>query len=163
MSLSKRKSDHRRYRSSKGHDWGEVWPCWYCSLQAIFDEDDLLERYLYMSIFEDVFGQTGKVDKDRVLDDGAFQKQFPILYEMMTGTPSIEGKRRRVCTLTLVCEDGMAKGGLKDRDRDLSLWVSAQSLGEVFTALEEALTARPVAWRRITDDRFKFQTRNRQS
>lgn len=116
-----------------------------------------------MSIFEDVFGQSGKVDRDRVLDDAAFQKQFPILYEMMTATPTIEGKRRKVCTLTIVCEDGMAKAGLKDRDRDLSLWVSAQSLGGVFTALEEALTARPVAWRRITDDRFKFQTRNRQS
>ncbi len=132
----------------RSRDWGEVLPCWYECLFEVFSDDVLLREVLGMGVFDEVFGSVQKGGRDSVADDEEFRKKFPILACMMFDTPKIEGKRRQPCTLTIVAEDGMIKGGLRDRDRELSLWVSANGVSEVFVSLEEALTQRPVAWRR---------------
>ena len=124
---------------------------WLQTLEVYYSPQGYLTEYMYMSIFEDVFGVVGKESTDVAAEDSGFEKAYPILFQMLTGTPMINGKRRKTCTMTQVCEDGMWKLGLRDRDRDVSLWVSGETNGKAMAALEEALTARPVAWRRLPD------------
>ncbi len=145
----------QKQRHKVRYDYGDVLESEVAAMWTVLSDFEFLERYLHMSIWDDVFGVAGKVDAESVLEDSGFSKQYPVLAAMLTETPTINGRRRKVCTLTIVCEDGQAKGGLKDRDRDLSLWVSCPSIGGLLAALEEALNERPVSWRRITNERFK--------
>ena len=102
------------------------------------------------SVLDRVFAQqTTNLDGHAAADPGLVQSA-PILYELMTAIPVVNGKARQTATLTIVAEDGVWKGGVRDRDHSLSLWVSAESLGGVVDALERALEATPVAWRRTT-------------
>lgn len=102
-----------------------------------------------MAKFDDIFGGAGKGESDYVFEDQAFRDRYPILFELLASTEKVEGKRRKPCTLTLVAEDGLVKCGLKERDRNLSLWTSSETVGGVFAALEEALGERPVRWRKV--------------
>lgn len=151
---------HARQYKSKGY-WlsqGDL----MSSMQAVevyFTTHEVLERWFGMGVFEDVFGVVGKESTDAAAEDSGLEKRFPVLSLMLMGTPMLQGKRRKTATMTVVCEDGQFKLGLRDRDRDVSLWVSAGTLDGAMTTLEEALNARPVAWRRITDDRFRGSQR----
>lgn len=104
--------------------------------------------------FKDVFGGAAKKGGEVAIEDLDFQEKFPVLAMVLTRTVADDGKPRQVCTMTVVCEDGLVKAGLRERDHNLSLWTSSQSLGGVFAALEEALTAKPPMWRKV-DDKWK--------
>lgn len=114
-----------------------------------FDDHTYLHEVMGMAKFDDIFGGAGKAESDLVFEDQSFAEKFPTLYLLLASSEVVNGKRRKTCTLTIVAEDGVVKCGLKERDRNLSLWTSSESVGGVFTALEEALGERPVKWRRV--------------
>jgi hypothetical protein len=101
--------------------------------------------------FMDIFGGAAAHASGCACEDLAFAKQYPTLYRLLTCTMMEEGKPRQVCTLTVICEDGVVKAGLRERTLGLSLWTSSQSILEVFTALEEALAQRPAGWRKLPE------------
>jgi len=103
-----------------------------------------------MSVFDDVFGKPRSEENDTAADDSQFRERYPVLAVMLFDTPVLGKKRRAPATLTIVCEDGVVKAGLRDRDREMSLWVSSETVGGVFAALEEALGERPVRWKKST-------------
>lgn len=74
-------------------------------------------------------------------------KKYPALHLMLTATQDDEGKLRQTCTMTIVCESGLWKAGLRERDRSMSLWRSSKTLEGVYGALEEALTGGEADWR----------------
>lgn len=123
--------------------------CCVLYLWEWFDDRTYLDEVMGMAKFDDIFGGAGKGESDYVFVDESFQRQFPVLYELLASTEKVEGKRRKACTLTLVAEDGVVKCGLRERDRNLSLWTSSETVGGVFVALEEALGERPVKWRKV--------------
>lgn len=159
IQTSYKRAGNRQSRHIKIQPWDRIDPSTMSVLEYIFSASDVLVRYFGMSEFDDIFGVVGKAQKDTAVDDQKFMEQYPILSALLTKTPTIEGKRRQTATLTIVCEDGMAKAGVRDRDRDVSLWVSAPTVLGTFTALEEALTARPVAWRRLSEHAWKGRVR----
>lgn len=81
--------------------------------------------------------------------DADLEKSHPAIYTMMAATVDDDGKPRQTSTLTIVMEDGLVKGGLKDRDRNASIWRSSKSLKGLFDALEGALMSGEADWREI--------------
>ena|ERR1039457_1111512 len=117
--------------------------------RVVFGEKAFLLEYMQMGRFHDVFNGQSKAGAVTAVNDADFEKQFPTLAALMTLQVDDDQQPRKVCTLTIVCEDGQVKAGINERDRGLSLWTSSQTLGGVFAALEEALGQRPVAWRKV--------------
>lgn len=130
-------------------DFSEEVSCWTESLREFIDPEEVIYGVLGMGKFGELFGAAGKPVGEYLVDDPQFAMQYPNLHLVMAAACGDDGKARRGCTLTIVCEAGCAKAGIHDRDHDLSLWVSCSDLGGVFRGLEEALTARPVDWRKV--------------
>ena len=102
-----------------------------------------------MGVFKDVFGSMSQCTGTQAVVDPDFQDKHPILYVLLTSTVDDDGKRRQVCTLNLVCEDGMVKVGLRERDRGMSLWTSSETIDGAFAALDVALAETPSRWRKV--------------
>lgn len=80
-------------------------------------------------------------------EDKAMEKKFPAITLLMTATADDDGKPREVATMTIVCEDGLWKGGIRDRDSQASLWRSGTSLDALMVNLEAALVSGAADWR----------------
>ena len=147
---------------SKSHVYSYVddLPSTVAAVWSVLTEEVFFERWSGMDVFGDVFKGSEPESEDRVVIDEELSSKFPVLAEFMTATCVVNGKRRRTATLNIVYEDGQCKMGLRERDRDLSLWVSATSFTGALRELEEALTARPVRWRKVNAD---YSSRSRQS
>lgn len=115
-----------------------------------------------MSVFDRVFGTVGQATSDRAAVDDGFAKDYPTLFEMLTFQGKVNGVVRKTCTMIVVCEDGQWKLGLKERDRDVSLWLSGETFVGALMSLEDALNAPVVAWRRpVESTRGGGRTQNR--
>jgi hypothetical protein len=79
--------------------------------------------------------------------DPAVEKQYPAIHLLMTATVDDAGKARKTCTLTLCCEGGLWKGGLRDKDEGASCWRSGKTLDGLLRALEDALVSGEADWR----------------
>lgn len=80
-------------------------------------------------------------------EDEAMGKDFPAIILLLTATVDDEGKPRQTATLTIVCEDGLFKGGIRDRDANASLWRSGATLRLLFESLEGQLQSGQAEWR----------------
>jgi hypothetical protein len=80
--------------------------------------------------------------------DPQFEKRWPCIFLMMTSLVDDEKKARQTCTLTVVCEDGRWKGGLKERDHAMSVWRGADTLEGLLDALEAILADGSADWRK---------------
>lgn len=105
--------------------------------------------------FKDLLGGSVRVGNPRAVDDQTFELEFPTLFALMAVTIDEDGKVRKGCSLTIVCEDGVVKAGLNERNYELSLWTSSEDLGGVFVALERACCETPPRWRKKTWDARK--------
>lgn len=140
--------NHKRGRRQNPWDENDS-PLMHDEMRVLFGESSYLQEYMQMATFKDIFNGRGPVANGMALEDSGFAEQYPTLYVMLTKTTDDEGKSRQVCTLTIVCEDGQAKGGINERNHGLSLWRSAASILGVLAELEEALGERPVEWRQV--------------
>jgi hypothetical protein len=85
-----------------------------------------------MAIPVNVFGRATEAVPVHTAMDSQFAGLYPVVNEMMT-YQGVQGKDfRQTCTLIVVCEDGLWKLGLKERDRNVSLWVSGETFNEAF-------------------------------
>jgi hypothetical protein len=66
----------------------------------------------------------------------------------MMSTLDDEGKPRQTATMTIVCEDGKWKGGIKERDHAMSLWRAGDTLVGLLEALEKALAEGSADWKK---------------
>lgn len=58
-----------------------------------------------------------------------------------------DGAKRETGTITLLCDSGMAKAAVNDRDANVSAFLSAESWTGLFKALEEGLSSGRLEWR----------------
>jgi len=80
-------------------------------------------------------------------EDAAASKQYPNIVLLLTATKDDAGKLRKTATLTICAEDGLFKGGIRDRENSASLWKSAKTFDGLFKALEAALDDPDAEWR----------------
>jgi hypothetical protein len=121
--------------------WVEVL-CW-----QLTDEEFLME-YMLMGAFEKMFGKVLVKGAAVAAEDAEFTRRWPCVSLLMTALRDDAGKVRTVATLTVVCEDGSFKAGLKERDQQLSLWRSGETMQGVLDALETALESGTADWKR---------------
>lgn len=137
-------------RKHKENQWDEVDSAGlHDEKRALFGEEDYLQRYMQMATFKDVLNGQTTAKGSPAVDDMQFASQFPVCYMFMALTVDDDGKPRQPATITIVCEQGMVKVGINERNLGLSLWTASATLGGAFGALEEALTERPVRWRKV--------------
>jgi hypothetical protein len=88
-----------------------------------------------------------KVAGTPAAEDAAMGHDFPAIVLLMTATVDDDGKPRQTATLTIVCEDGLWKGGIRDRDANASLWRSGATLKALFESLEAQMQSGQAEWR----------------
>jgi len=146
------RADSRRSRESRFHSYGELAECEAHVWTSRYSDDELLFEVFDMAIPANVFGRASEAVPTHTARDAAFAGLYPVLAEMLTYQGVQTKDFRQTCTLIIVCEDDQWKLGLKERDRNVSLWVSGATLAEALAALEMALGAPVVAWRRPVAD-----------
>lgn len=139
---SRRKSQNRQIQR-----WDVVYLSGYLRTCEELTDLAIFQELFYMSTFEDVFAGARPKKGEPSAIDMEFAAAFPVLNMMLCVTESKPGAPRQTCTLILVCEEGVWKLGLRERDMDLSLWVSGGTHHQALQALEDALNERPVPWR----------------
>lgn len=112
-----------------------------------------IERWNDMGAFSNAFEAHEAGNPNQAFSDPDFATKWPTLHAFLTQVQDDSGKPRKTSTVLIFTEDGHAKAVLKERDHDLSLWVTSGSLLGVFEALEEALQKRPIDWRKNQTDR----------
>jgi len=71
----------------------------------------------------------------------------PALHEFLTLSRLPDGKARQTATLSLFVEGSLWKAVLNERENNLTLWATAESLQGLWAELELRLTAEVVDWR----------------
>jgi hypothetical protein len=90
-----------------------------------------------------------KIDKDasHAATDKEFAKDHPAICEFMTLRKDDSGTIRKTSSLLIFCEDGQWKACLSEREEELTLWASADSLAGLLEALEATLQSPTPQWR----------------
>lgn len=78
--------------------------------------------------------------------DDAFATKHPALFAFMTASTS-EGQPRELCKVQVFADAGVWKAALHDPNTEHSLFVTLGTPGDVWKALEKALTAETPEWR----------------
>lgn len=131
--------------------WVDPWTGTLTSVWECLDHSTYLEIYMGKASFKQMFGGAAKKDMVTALDDEDFLARWPLLNMLMVNNLDDDGKPRSTCTMTIVCEHGVAKAGLRERNEGLNLWVTSETLLGVFDALEEAVGASPPQWRKMPE------------
>jgi len=79
--------------------------------------------------------------------DSTLRESAPTLHEFLTLCELSDGRTRSTSSLLVFTEGGLWKAVLNERDAELSLWATAESLQGLFLELETRLTAPAVDWR----------------
>lgn len=100
-----------------------------------------------MGVFQKAFRSVNTGSSAAVFEDTDFAARYPVLFAFLAQETDDQGAPRKTSTLMILVEGGQAKGCLKDRDHDVSLWRSSSSILGVLEALEDGLTGEVVDWR----------------
>jgi len=88
--------------------------------------------------------------------DRQFAKDYPTLNEMLTATQYGDNQPRQTSTVLIFCENGVLRLCLNDRDNSRSAFFTAETISDVFHAVEDALAANRVDWRMKNNMRTPF-------
>lgn len=78
----------------------------------------------------------------------AWSKEYPHVFEFLTGDRYDDGTVRLPGTVLLCFGEGRLRLWLHDRDQGLSAWLSGESVEALFKAADQGLADATVEWRR---------------
>lgn len=94
-------------------------------------------------------GSGGSGDGSSTLDlSCTLNASLPNVVEFLTLDAWPDGKRREHGTVMLVCDDGLYKAWLHDKDAGMSAWVSSESLQDLWERVDAILGGAGHEWRR---------------
>lgn len=99
------------------------------------------------SLVEKALSSRGSAAAGPSASDADLAAAFPTLHEFLTLPTLSDGTPRQTSTLLLFTDGGLWKAVLNERDAELSLWATAESLQGLYAELEARLTAPVVDWR----------------
>lgn len=114
---------------------------WWCGL-ANPKQHEMKTSYVQKALASRGVGGAGAAATDSDLAAAC-----PALHEFLTVSVLPDGKARQTSTLLVFTEGAVWKAVLNERDGDLSLWATAESLQGLWHELEARLTAPNVEWR----------------
>lgn len=100
-----------------------------------------------MGSFDHMFGKSVVKGASESASDADFTARWSSVAMLMMTAKGDDGRPRQTSTLTFVCEQGLWKGGVKDKDHAMSLWRSADTMAGVLDALEKALDDGTADWK----------------
>jgi hypothetical protein len=115
--------------------------------ECSFSDKWYLGRFL-MGLLDDALKGSGSNDKLKATKDKDVEAVAPVLHAFLTEGKDGQGKERRTSTLLVFVDEGAWKACLTERDHELTLWASSDTLWGLLEALEARLTERPVEWRK---------------
>jgi hypothetical protein len=77
----------------------------------------------------------------------ALSKKYPALSEFLSSLTWEDGSVRATGTITLMCDQGVMKAALNDRDSMCGTFVSGRSLTALLEAIEAGLAGGSLEWR----------------
>jgi len=110
------------------------------------------EREWQMGLISSALGPAASTAAGGKAADPGLEKKCPTLHAFMTLTEE-DGKPRSPSSLVIFTEDGQWKACLSEKDANLKLWRSADTMEKVFLALEKALASGQADWRKGWADR----------
>jgi len=119
---------------------------------AFIGPDALDEREWQMGLISAALGSSASATAGGKASDPALEKKCPTLHAFMTLIEE-DGKPRSPSSLVLFTEDGQWKACLTEKDANLKLWRSADTLEKVLLALEKALVSGQADWRKGWQDK----------
>lgn len=99
------------------------------------------------SLVEKALAARGPTSAASHAHDADLAASAPTLHEFLTLSSLPDGRSRSVSTLLVFTDGGLWKAVLNERDAELALWATAESLQGVLAELEARLTAPCVDWR----------------
>lgn len=81
------------------------------------------------------------------VQDEAFAKKYPTLFDYLTQTKWDDGTSRVTATLMIFAQDGLLKGMLRDRDAEQTLWVAADGFEKLLKLMDKAASDPDAEWR----------------
>lgn len=98
------------------------------------------------TLLKDLYKTTGQqTTAELVVDVPEWVEAFPELNAFFT-VKTIDGKTRQLPTLTIYADEYGIKAVLADRHGKRKLWLTADSLANLWARLHEALTSRETKW-----------------
>lgn len=85
--------------------------------------------------------------------DEELASEFPALHVYLTAPVDSTGKPRRTSTLVIFTESGQFKGTLIERQYDMQLWATGDTMKQVLEALDADLRNPRPLWRKPTKAR----------
>jgi len=102
----------------------------------------------YMALVKPtVNGAGGAVPQ--VYSDPELKNQYPTLFEYLAAAEYSDGSKRKTATLLVFIELGVCKVCLNDRDVQRQAFVSARTLNEALSVMDDQLQADSVEWRPV--------------
>jgi len=83
----------------------------------------------------------------KVADD-VLNGWLPSLHEFLTEIQWEDGKSRKTGTVMILCEDGLWKAWIHDRDNQVSGWWSGESWEGLLEGVNKALGTQTLSWRK---------------
>lgn len=105
------------------------------------------ERTWEMGLIAAALGSSANAASAGPATDPVFEKSHPVLFAFMTVLEE-EGKARSPSSLVVFAEDGIWKGCLTEKDANLKLWRTGETLQKLLASLEKALASGQADWRR---------------
>lgn len=112
--------------------------------------DAFSQREWEMGLISAALGSAVGAAKGEAAKDAAMLKEFPVLHAFMTQLEE-DGKARTPSSLVIFSEDGVWKGCLTERDANVKLWRTGDSINKLLQAFEKALASGQADWRRGFD------------
>jgi len=114
---------------------------WWCAL-APKQQAEIKSSYVQKAL-----ASHGRSGGGGMASDADLAASCPALHEFLTVSRLPDGTSRQVSTLLVFTEGQLWKAVLNERDGDLSLWATAETLQGLWHELEARLTAPVVEWR----------------
>lgn len=118
-----------------------LWREWWQGLSPMAKHN--VER----SLVEKALSSRGPSAARAGASDADLAATYPTLHEFLTLSALSDGTPRQTSTLLVFTDGGLWKAVLNERDGELSLWATAESLQGLLVELESRLTAPVVDWR----------------
>jgi hypothetical protein len=137
--------------------YGDLGLYWRCRSAApcLWDLDWKEERDMVAKWVRKAVHRVGAAKEAASVAAVAWQGEHPALHEYLTLEEGDGGEDRQTSMLCIFFEGGLFKIALQDRQEGQSLWVTAQSLPEALTALEQRLQGGDGDWRPMRADAGK--------
>jgi len=105
------------------------------------------EREWEMGLISAALGSSASSAAGQAAADPAWKKEYPTLHAFMTALEE-DGKERSPSSLVIFTEEGLWKACLSEKDANLQLWRTGETVAKLLGAIEKALAGGNADWRK---------------